>query len=90
MSLSWRPSPIGTVDSDQVSLATGASGANFLACGALLRPGDEVLVERPVYDPLLGIPRFLGARIRRFDRVFEEGFRWIPIGWPRPSPRRPA
>ncbi|MCJ7627037.1 MAG: aminotransferase class I/II-fold pyridoxal phosphate-dependent enzyme [Longimicrobiales bacterium] len=63
---------------DQVSLATGASGANFLACGALLRPGDEVLVERPVYDALLGVPRFLGASIRRFDRVFEDGFQVDP------------
>ncbi|MGW8267813.1 MAG: aminotransferase class I/II-fold pyridoxal phosphate-dependent enzyme [Longimicrobiales bacterium] len=61
-----------------VSVATGASGANFLACGALLRAGDEVLVERPAYDPLLGIPRFLGAEIRRFDRVFDEGFRVDP------------
>jgi hypothetical protein len=63
---------------EQVSLATGTSGANFLVCGALLRPGDEVLVERPAYDPLLGILRFLGARIRRFDRVFEDGFQVDP------------
>jgi len=63
---------------DQVSLATGASGANFLVGGALLRPGDEVLVERPVYDPLLGIPRFLKADIHRFDRVFEDGFQIDP------------
>ncbi len=63
---------------EQVSLATGTSGANFLVCGALLRPGDEVLVERPAYDPLLGIPRFLDARIRRFDRVFEDGFQVDP------------
>jgi aspartate/methionine/tyrosine aminotransferase len=66
------------VPTDGVALATGASGANFLVGGALIRPGDEVLVERPVYDPLLGIPRFLGARIRRFDRVFEEAFRVDP------------
>ncbi len=63
---------------ERVALATGASGANFLVGGALLRPGDEVAVERPVYDPLLGIPRFLGARIRRFDRTFEEGFQVDP------------
>ncbi len=62
------------VTPDQVSVATGTSGANFLVCGALLRPGDEVLVERPAYDPLLGIPRFLGAHVRRFDRTFEAGF----------------
>ncbi len=62
------------VTTDHVSVATGTSGANFLVCGALLRPGDEVLVERPAYDPLLGVPRFLGAEIRRFDRSFETGF----------------
>jgi aspartate/methionine/tyrosine aminotransferase len=67
-----------SVSPDSVAVATGASGANFLACGALLRPGDEVLVERPAYDPLLGVPRFLGATVRRFDRVYEEGFRVNP------------
>jgi aspartate/methionine/tyrosine aminotransferase len=62
----------------QVSLSTGASGANFLVGGALLSPGDEVVVERPVYDPLLGIPRFMNARILRFDRPFEDGFQVDP------------
>ncbi len=66
------------VDVDRVSVATGASGANFLVCGALIQRGDEVVVERPAYDPLLGIPRFLGAEVRRFDRTFEEGFRVDP------------
>jgi aspartate/methionine/tyrosine aminotransferase len=62
------------VGMDQVAPATGASGANFLVCGALLRAGDEVVVERPVYDPLLGVPRFLGAEVRRIERRFEDGF----------------
>jgi aspartate/methionine/tyrosine aminotransferase len=66
------------VGPEGVSVATGASGANFLVCGALLGAGDEVLVERPAYDPLLGIPRFLGAQVRRFDRVFDEGFQVDP------------
>jgi aspartate/methionine/tyrosine aminotransferase len=62
----------------QVSLSTGASGANFLVGGALLSAGDQVVVERPVYDPLLGIPNFLNARILRFDRRFEDGFQVDP------------
>ena len=53
---------------EQVTTAQGASGANFLACAALLEPGDDVLVETPGYDPLLGAPRMLGARVNRFDR----------------------
>jgi hypothetical protein len=60
---------------DQVATATGTSGANFLVCAALLRPGDDVLVEQPAYDPLLAAPRLLGAHVVRFERRFEDGFR---------------
>lgn len=59
---------------ERVTTAQGASGANFLACAALLEPGDEVLVETPGYDPLLGAPRLLGAHVNRFDRDFTDGF----------------
>jgi len=60
---------------DQVATATGTSGANFLVCAAILHPGDDVLVERPGYDPLLAVPRLLGANVIRFERRFEDGFR---------------
>jgi aspartate/methionine/tyrosine aminotransferase len=63
------------VRSGQVATATGASGANFLACAALVRPGDDVLVERPGYDPLTAVPLMLGANVIRFDRRFDDGFR---------------
>jgi aspartate/methionine/tyrosine aminotransferase len=66
------------VGPSQVATATGASGANFLVCAALIRPGDDVLVERPAYDPLLAVPRMLGANITRFDRHFGDGFRLDP------------
>jgi len=59
---------------EQVATATGTSGANFLVCAALLRPGDDVLVERPAYDPLLAVPALLGANVVRFERRFETGF----------------
>jgi aspartate/methionine/tyrosine aminotransferase len=57
-----------------VTTAQGASGANFLVCAALLEHGDDVLVERPGYDALLGTAQFLGARTVRFDRNFSDGF----------------
>ena len=62
------------VTPEQVTTAQGTSGANFQVCAALLEPGDDVLVERPGYDPLLGAPRLLGARILRFDRARDDGY----------------
>jgi aspartate/methionine/tyrosine aminotransferase len=62
------------VQASQVTTASGTSGANFLVYAALLSPGDEVLVERPGYDPLLGAARMFGAGTIRFDRTFESGF----------------
>ena len=43
--------------------ADGTSMANFLAMAALIAPGDEVLIERPTYEPLLGAASFLGADV---------------------------
>jgi aspartate/methionine/tyrosine aminotransferase len=63
------------VEPERVVLAQGTSGANFLAFATLVAPGDEVLVERPAYEPILAALGFLGARIRRFDRRFEQGWR---------------
>ncbi len=60
---------------EQVVAADGTSMANFLAMAALVSPGDEVLVERPTYEPLLGAASFLGATIKRFERKPEDGFR---------------
>jgi len=62
----------------QVTTAQGASGANFLVCAALLSPGDDVLVERPGYDPLMGAPRLLGANTVRYDRTFDDRFALDP------------
>jgi len=59
---------------DQVVAADGTSMANFLAMAALIEPGDEVLIERPTYEPLLGAASFLGGEITRFDRRPEDGF----------------
>lgn len=63
------------VGPQQVVAADGTSMANFVAMTALIEPGDEVLVERPTYEPLLGAASFLGGEVRRFDRCSEDGFR---------------
>ena len=66
------------VSADQVVAADGTSMANFLAMAALVSPGDEVLVEQPAYDPLLGAASFLGANIIRFERNPADAFRLDP------------
>jgi aspartate/methionine/tyrosine aminotransferase len=63
------------VSADHVVAADGTSMANFLAMAALIEPGDEVLIERPTYEPLLGTASFLGAAITRFERKPADAFR---------------
>ena len=63
---------------EQVVAADGTSMANFLAMAALIEPGDEVLVEFPTYEPMLGAASFLGATIRRFERKPSDAFRLDP------------
>ncbi len=66
------------VAAECVVAATGTSMANHLAMAALLEPGDEVLIEQPTYELLLSVAEYLGARILRFPRRFEDGFRVDP------------
>ena len=66
------------VDRARVSCATGCSGANFLVAAALLSAGDDVLIERPTYDPLIGVCRLMGGNVHRFDRTFAAGFALDP------------
>ena len=58
---------------ENVLITNGASEANFLVCAALLSRGDDVLVERPVYEPLASIPQGLGCE----NSVLQEGLRRI-------------
>lgn len=57
-----------------VVAATGTSMANHLVMAALIKPGDEVLIEQPTYELLLNVAQYLGAEIKRFARTFDEGF----------------
>ena len=66
------------VATDQVVAADGTSMANFLAMAALIEPGDEVLIEHPTYELLVGAASFLGADIKRFERKPEDAFRLAP------------
>jgi aspartate/methionine/tyrosine aminotransferase len=57
-----------------VVLAHGTSMANHLACAALVEAGDHVVIERPVYDPLVALPRYLGCEVGFFERREQDGY----------------
>ena len=48
------------VDEACVVTAAGTSMANHLALAALIDHGDEVILERPTYEPILGVLEYLG------------------------------
>ena len=52
------------VAADRIVSADGCSGANFITIAALAGPGDEVLIEQPGYDPLIGACRLMRANVR--------------------------
>jgi len=56
------------VNPNQVVPVHSASFANHLVCALFLNPGDEVLVEDPAYEPLVSLPKYFNATVKRFDR----------------------
>ncbi|MFB3918101.1 MAG: pyridoxal phosphate-dependent aminotransferase [Terriglobales bacterium] len=62
------------VDPDCVVTSNGCSMGNHLVYAGLFEPGDEVLIEQPAYEPMLAAAEFLGAKITRFQRPFENQF----------------
>ncbi|MGA1821290.1 MAG: aminotransferase class I/II-fold pyridoxal phosphate-dependent enzyme [Thermoplasmatota archaeon] len=56
------------VDQGRIVITNGTSEANTLAFVASLRKGDHVLVEKPVYSPLIEFPRAMGCRISFIKR----------------------
>jgi aspartate/methionine/tyrosine aminotransferase len=57
-----------------VVAAAGTSMANHLAMAAVVEAGDEVIVEQPIYEPIIATARYLGANLRFFERKFENAF----------------
>jgi len=72
------------VPREQVAPAFGTTHAIWLACATLVGSGagdgvrDEILVETPVYEPLVQLPEGVGAVVRRFDRDPANGYALDP------------
>ncbi|MDG6224945.1 MAG: aminotransferase class I/II-fold pyridoxal phosphate-dependent enzyme [Candidatus Thermoplasmatota archaeon] len=56
------------VTKDRVLITNGTSEANHLAYLSLLKKGATVLIEKPIYTPLLEIPKAMGCRISFVNR----------------------
>ena len=64
------------VDEDNVVSTIGTSHALFLVCAALIEKGDGVVIETPVYEPILALPRAFEARVMRLERQYEKDYRF--------------
>jgi aspartate/methionine/tyrosine aminotransferase len=62
------------VPEEEVLPALGTTHAIWLACAAVLSHGDDVVVEAPVYEPLVRIPESFGARAVAFRREAADGY----------------
>jgi aspartate/methionine/tyrosine aminotransferase len=60
------------VPPDRIVAATGTSMANYLAMAAVLKPGDEVLIEHPTYELIVDVALQIGATVKRFKRSLPE------------------
>lgn len=62
------------VDEKCVFSSIGTSMANFVAMAALIEPGDEVIIEHPVYDLIPSSIGFLQANIKWLPRPESLGY----------------
>lgn len=66
------------VNGKNVVYTVGTAMANHVAMASIIEPGDEVLIEHPVYELLLSTVQYLGADVKRFHRTFENNFQIDP------------
>jgi aspartate/methionine/tyrosine aminotransferase len=57
-----------------VLVTSGATMGIFLACAAVIQPGEQVILESPNYEPLYRAAAQKGAEIKMLERRFERGF----------------
>ena len=61
---------------DQVLVTVGSAEANFVACWALIEPGDRVVIQVPTYMQTWGLAQNFGARVATFALHAERN--WEP------------
>lgn len=66
------------VSPERVFVTNGTSPAMFVAFGALIEPGDEVIVSDPSYACYPNFIRFANGRVVRIRVYEEDGFQFKP------------
>ena len=61
---------------ENVLVAGGAIGANFLVLYSLVEPGDTVVSVFPTYQQLYSVARSFGAEVKLLNLHMEDG--WLP------------
>ncbi len=69
-----------TVDPDQIIVMNGGEETIYVTMRALLKPGDELLVQMPSYQSLTVIAKEIGCPINEYRPSFEHGWRFDPDG----------
>ena len=63
-----------TVNADQIIVMNGGEETIYVTMRALLRPGDELLVQMPSYQSLTVIAKEIGCHINEYRPSFENGW----------------
>lgn len=64
------------VRAEDVFVTAGVSEALAMLCGAVLEPGDEILIPGPTYPPYVSVPKMFGAVPVEYPSSGAEG--WAP------------
>ena len=59
---------------DDVIVTTGVSEAINFLFGALVEPGDEIMLPGPTYPPYISFAKFYGAKVVAYRTIEEEGW----------------
>jgi aspartate/methionine/tyrosine aminotransferase len=63
------------VNVNDILLVPGAAAGLFIIATSLLNKGDELVVVHPNYSTNLATPEAIGAKVKRLNVLFENGFK---------------
>jgi aspartate/methionine/tyrosine aminotransferase len=66
------------IEPGEIVFTPGGTGGTLLALLTLVEPGGNIVVEKPIYEPMLRQAAALGE-VRRVERCFEDRWR-LPLG----------